>query len=113
MGMATLRLFLVLGWIAIALVTAHAMAALGIGGFIDTVLEDIHHPWRVQLYIDFELHLLLFAGWIAWRERPLALGLACAAATLTLGALFTMLYLLFATVRAEGDARRLLLGARA
>ncbi len=110
--MTLLRTFLVLGWIAIALVTAHAMAALGVSGFVETALEDIRHPWRVQLYLDFELHLLLFAGWIVWRERPLALGFACAAATLVLGALFTLPYLLFATVRAEGDTRRLLLGAR-
>ena len=112
MGIVALRLFLVLGWIAVALVTAHAMAAMGVGGFVETVLEDVRHPWRVQLYVDFELHLLLFAGWIAWRERPLPLGLACALATLALGALFSLLYLLFATVRAEGDPRRLLLGAR-
>ena len=113
MAITALRLFLVLGWIGIALVTAHAMAATGVSGLIETVLGDLRHPWRLQLYLDFELHLLLFAGWLAWRERPLALGLACAAATLVLGALFTLPYLLFATVRAEGSARRLLLGARA
>ena len=112
MAVAALRIFLVLGWIAIALVTVHAMAAMGASGFVETVLEDVRHPWRVQLYVDFELHLLLFAGWIAWRERVVALGLACAAATLSLGALFTLPYLLFATVRAEGNPRRLLLGAR-
>jgi hypothetical protein len=80
---------------------------------VETIIADLRHPWRQQFYLDFELHLLLIAGWIAWRERPMALGLACAAATLLLGALFTLPYLLFATVRAEGSARRLLLGARA
>ena len=113
MAMLALRFTLILGWLALALITAHAMAALGLGGLVATVVEDVAHPWRLQLYLDFELHLLLFAGWIAWRERPLALGLVCAAATLVLGALFTLPYLLFATVRAEGDPRRLLLGARA
>lgn len=113
MGMPALRLFLIVGWVAVAVVTADAMTALGLGALVETVLEDVRHPWRLQLYLDFELHLLLFAGWIAWRERPLALGLPCVAATLVLGALFTLPYLLFATVRAEGDPRRLLLGARA
>jgi len=108
-----LRTFLIVGWVAIAVVTVAAMTSLGVGDFIQTVLEDVRHPWRLQLYVDFELHLLLFAGWIAWRERPLAVGLVCAAATLVLGALFTLPYLLFATVRAEGSVRRLLLGARA
>ena len=111
--MIMLRIFLVLGWIAVAFVTLGAMSSLGVGGFIDTVLEDVRHPWRLQFYTDFEIHLLLFACWIVWRERPLALGLVCAAATLVLGALFTLPYLFFATVRAEGSARALLLGARA
>ncbi|HEX8363845.1 MAG TPA: hypothetical protein VF603_01015 [Allosphingosinicella sp.] len=111
--MAMLRIFLILGWIAIAAVTVAAMTSLGVGGFIETVLEDVRHPWRLQVYVDFELHLLLIGGWIAWRERPLGIGLVCAAATLVLGALFTLPYLLFATIRAEGSARRLLLGARA
>ena len=111
--MLALRLFAALGWLALAVVTAHATAALGLGGLVETLVADVAHPWRLQLYLDFELHLILFASWVAWRERPLALGLVCAAATLLTGALFTLPYLLFATVRAEGDVRRLLLGARA
>ena len=111
--MTALRLFLILSWIAIALVTAHAIVALGVGGFVETVLQDVRHPWRLQLYLDFELHLLLFAGWIAWRERSLPAGLVCAAATMLLGALFTLPYLLVATRTAGSDPRRLLLGARA
>jgi hypothetical protein len=111
--MTILRTFLILGSLAVALVTVTAMWSLGASGFIETVLEDVRHPWRQQLYVDFELHLLLFAGWIVWRERPLRVGLLCAGATLTLGALFTLPYLLFATVRAQGSGRALLLGARA
>lgn len=111
--MTALRLFLIVAWLALALVTAHAMAALGVAALADTILADLGHPWRLQLFLDLELHLVLFAGWIAWRERPLALGLACAIATMLLGALFTLPYLLFATVRARGDARLLLLGERA
>ena len=106
------RLIALLGWLALALVTARATGAMGLSGLVDTVVEDLRHPWRAQLYLDFELHLLLFAGWIAWRERSRALGLVCGVATLALGALFTLPYLIFATVAAEGDARALLLGAR-
>lgn len=111
--MTGLRLVLVVGWTAIVFVTAHALVTLGVSGFVDTVLEDIRHPWRQQFYLDFELHLLLFAGWIAWRERFRASGLVCAVATLLLGALFTLPYLLVTSVRAGGDPRRLLLGKRA
>lgn len=101
-----------LGWFAIAAVTVWALAELGLLALPRTMLSDLHHPWRAQLYLDLELQLLVFAAWVVWRGRSLPVGLACAAATMLLGALFTLPYLLVASVRAKGDVRRLLLGAR-
>jgi len=111
--MTALRIFLVAGWLLIAAVTIWAAGTLGVLAAAQTFVADLGHPWRAQFYVDLELHLLLFAGWIVWRERSLPLGLVCAAATIVLGALFSLLYLLFATVQAQGDVRALLLGARA
>ena len=108
-----LRLGLAAGWIAIAAVTWWALGALGLPALPRTMLADLAHPWRAQLYLDLELQLLVFAAWVVWRERRFGVGLACAAATMLLGALFTLPYLLVASVVAEGDVRRLLLGARA
>jgi len=111
--MTVLRIFLVLGWLLIAAVTVWAASTLGVVAAPQTFVADLGHPWRAQFYADLELHLLLFAFWIVWRERSLPLGLVCAAATILLGALFSLPYLLFATVQAQGDMRALLLGARA
>ena len=111
--MTALRLGLVAGWLAIAAVTLWALLSMGLPALPRTFFADFAHPWRAQLYADLELQLLLFAGWAWWRERSAVRGLAAAAATMLLGALFTLPYVLWATVRTRGDARALLLGRRA
>jgi hypothetical protein len=47
-----------------------------------------------------------------YRERSRRVGVACAVLTLLLGALFSLAYVLAASLRARGDARVLLLGER-
>jgi hypothetical protein len=111
--MTSLRLFAIGGWTVLAAVTGWALFSLGLAALPETMLRDLHHPWRAQLYLDLELHLVLFAGWMIWREGSLRTGLAAAVATILLGALFTLPYLLAASIRAGGDPRRLLLGVRA
>ncbi|HZF94090.1 MAG TPA: hypothetical protein VEZ20_04365 [Allosphingosinicella sp.] len=111
--MAIQRLLLVAGWLSIAAVTLWALFELGLLALPQTFAADLSHPWRAQLYLDLELQLLVFAAWTVWRERSLGVGLACAAATMLLGALFTLPYLLALSIRAKGDVRRLLLGSRA
>jgi hypothetical protein len=107
------RLLLIVGWIVIAAVTLWALLELGLLALPRTMIFDLRHPWRAQLYLDLELQLLVFAAWVVWRERGLGVGLACAAAAMLLGALFTLPYLLLASIRAKGDVRRMLLGSRA
>ena len=111
--MRRLWLFLVAGWLLIAAVTLSALLSQGLVSGIETFLSDLRHPWRAQFYADLELQLLIFAAWVVWREASLTRGLAFAAATMLLGALFTLAYLLAASVKAKGDVRALLLGSRA
>jgi hypothetical protein len=108
-----LRSFLLIVWTAVAAVTVWALLDLGVVEAPRTFLSDLHHPWRAQFYADLEAHLLLVGAWMIYRERLPLVGLACAAATLLLGALFSLPYVLLASVKARGDMRRLLLGARA
>jgi hypothetical protein len=93
------RTLLILGWLAVAGVTVWAVKVLGLAEGVETFLSDLRHPWRAQFYADLELHLLLFAGWIVWREHSRMRGFAFAAATMLLGALFTLPYLLAASRR--------------
>ena len=110
--MHAFRLFLVFGWAAIAVVTVWAVVDLGLLAAAQTFLSDLQHPWRAQFYFDLELHLFLLGGWIVWREGGSPSGFLAGLATLLLGALFTLTYLLVASIRAGGDVPRVLLGAR-
>ena len=110
--MTAQRLLILSGWLGISGVTLWALAARGLLALPQTIVADLRHPWRAQLYLDLELQLLVFAAWVVWRERSRPVGIACAAATMLLGALFTLPYLIAASIRAKGDVRRLLLGSR-
>jgi hypothetical protein len=107
------RLSLLILWSAVSAITVGAIAAMGIDAAPATFVRDLAHPWRAQFYADLEAHLLLFAGWIVWRERASAPGFVYAAATLLLGALFTLPYLLVASAGCGGGVGPLLLGSRA
>ena len=111
--MILFRASLAIVWAAVAAVTLWALAELGLLAAPRTFVSDLAHPWRAQFYLDLEAHLLLLCAWIFYRERRPPLGILFSAATLLLGALFTLPYVLAASIRAGGDARRLLLGARA
>ena len=108
--MTGFRILLGAIWLAVAVVTLWAVAALGLWAAVETFFGDLSHPWRAQFYVDLEAHLILFALWMVWRERSRGVGLACAAATMLLGALFTLPYLLVASLRAQGDVAAMLPG---
>ena len=110
--MGALRLLLLAGWAGLAAITLWALLELGVAAAPATFVSDLAHPWRAQFYADFELHLLLVAGWILWREQWRPLAWLFAVATMLLGALFTFPYILFAAARAKGDPAVLLLGRR-
>jgi RsiW-degrading membrane proteinase PrsW (M82 family) len=110
--MTGFRTFLVAIWIVVAAVTVWAVAELGLLAALPTFFGDLRHPWRAQFYADLEAHLLLVGAWMIYREQSRGIGIACALLTLLLGALFSLPYVLAASLRARGDVRRLLLGER-
>ena len=110
--MKTLRIVLILAWLALLAITVHAITALG-SDAARVIVSDFSHAWRAQYYSDFIIHVLLLAGWVWWRENSRLIGCLCALGCVAGGALFTLVYLFAATFRADGDARRLLLGRHA
>lgn len=110
--MTGVRVALALLWAGMAAITLWALLTLGLGAALPTFLADLSHPWRAQFYGDLEVQLLLFALWVVWREPSTTAKIAGAAATMLLGALFTLPYLFVATIRARGDVAALLLGPR-
>jgi uncharacterized membrane protein len=107
--MKALKLLLVILWVLIVAVTTRAFYELGgDGGMV--FITDFSHAWRAQFNTDFSIHLLLFSIWVFWREESKAVGLVSALLCM-LGGVFTLLYLLTAIHRAEGNVKTLLLGA--
>ena len=106
--MLAFRSLLVAIWLLVAAVTAWALLEMGLWAGAETFMADLRHPWRAQFYSDLEAHLLLVAGWILYRERSKAIGLLLALATMLLGALFTLPYILVASLRAAGPSEFLL-----
>ncbi len=109
--MTLFRIVLLALWLIVVYLTWQAVAAQGWGG-ANIFFDDFAHPWRAQINADFGVHLLLISAWVAWRERPL-LALPCVLICLLGGSLLSLLYLLVATWRSGGDARRLVLGRHA
>jgi peptidoglycan biosynthesis protein MviN/MurJ (putative lipid II flippase) len=102
------RGFLILAWLLLMAVTFHAINTLGLEGG-KVFFDDFAQAWRAQFYTDFLLHVLPITAWVFWREPSKIAGLLCAVGT-TFGGVFTLLYLLIATFREQGDIRRVLLG---
>ena len=67
--MVAFRLLLLFLLALIVAVTVRAVDHAGLTAALTTFVADFNHPWRAQFYADLEIHLLLVACWIAYRER--------------------------------------------
>jgi hypothetical protein len=68
--------------------------------------------WRGQFNMDFSSFLILGSIWLMWRHHFAPLGLLFGLLIFAGGAPLLCTYLLFASFRANGDVKELLLGKR-
>jgi len=108
-----LRLFLVVGWLAVALFTAFAFTRQPLGEAEVFITDIVEMGWRGAFNVDFTFHALLLALWVMWRHRFSALGVVCGLLCLCGGVLFSFAYLLVVSVQVHGDIKALLLGQQA
>ncbi len=111
--MRILALFSATGWLVVLAASVAAFQQEGMNAGKMFFADIAQLGWRAQFNLDFLLHLLLFATWVAWRHRCRLGGLALAAGCVLGGGLFSLAYLLCAALRAKGDTKRLLLGENA
>jgi len=105
-----LKIFLLLSWILMVVVTWRAISLLG-ADWPSVYFGDIlSHPWRTQFNIDFLIHLFLFASWVVWRERSKVIGVICGFLCVFGGGLFGFLYLLLISFKSKGNAREFFMG---
>jgi hypothetical protein len=110
--MTALRFFLMVSTAGIYLMTLAASANHGINWPAVAVSDLLALDWRSQFNTDFIIYLLLVATWISWREGFTAKGHTFGFLSVVMGGMFTFPYLLYATYRAGGDPKEVLLGGR-
>ena len=108
--MKTLRLLLAMLLAVLGAYTVTVVANHG-PGFPQVFFGDLAAMgWPGQINLDFLIYLLLSALWVAWRHEFTPGGIALGLLAL-FGAVMLLPYLLWATAKARGDVRALLLGA--
>lgn len=110
--MAGLRVFLIVAWAVIMVITYKAWGADGgIAG--DVFMSDIKGlSWRAQFNVDFLVHLVLLGTWVAWRNRFRPIGIALGVFCVLGGGAFALVYIFVASIQAKGSVQKLLLGHR-
>jgi hypothetical protein len=108
--MKALPLLSAIGWLVVLAVSVAALRQEGMSAGRVFFADIAQFAWRAQFNIDFLLHLLLFAAWVAWRHRRRRGGLVLAACCVLGGGLFSLAYLFCAVIGARGDISCLLLG---
>jgi hypothetical protein len=110
--MTAFRLLLVVLWLTLAAYTGVVISRHGLGLFQVFFGDMAAFTWPGQFNLDFTCFLALSALWTAWRHGFSPLGLVLAPVAFVGGAGFLLPYLLLLTLRARGDMRAVLLGAR-
>ena len=68
--------------------------------------EMLRNTWQGQFNFDLWIHTVVLACWIFFRENSKVVGVICGLATIYFGALFSLLYLILAFIRAKSDSQR-------
>ena len=111
--MNLLRLFLIASTAIIFSITFYVVSNQGVYWPIIFFGDVLDFNWRTQFNIDFLIHLLLLATWIVWREGFAIKGYLFGFLSIFLGGMFGFPYILYATYKAQGDPKIILLGVNA
>ncbi|TYQ28967.1 hypothetical protein PseudUWO311_02150 [Pseudanabaena sp. UWO311] len=111
--MTLLRAFLIIATLIIYAVSIYVIATMGINYPAVFLSDMLKLDWRTQFNTDLLIALCLFFLWVAWREGFTAKGFLLGFLFMNLGFMFGCPYLLFATYKANGDIKVLLLGVHA
>jgi hypothetical protein len=109
--MTLLRAFLITAALLIYSVSIYVIVTMGFNFPAVYFSDMLKLDWRTQFNTD--LFLCLFFIWVAWREGFTAKGFLFGLMFTILGFMFGCPYLLFATYKANGDIKVLLLGVHA
>lgn len=108
--MTFLRTFLIASILLIFSVSIYVIATMGINWPAIYFADMRNLDWRAQFDTDLLILLCLLAIWITWREGFTFKGFLFGFLSFFIGVMFSGPYLLFATYRAKGELKMLLMG---
>lgn len=111
--MFTLRFYLVFSTLIIFTITFYALVTTGINWPAVYFGDILDLSWRTQFNLDFLMHLVLLAVWIAWREGFNAKGIIFGLLSILMGGMFGFPYLLYCIIKTNGKPMYVLLGIHA
>jgi len=111
--MKVLRVLLIVATVAIYAITVIASLAQGLNWPAVAMADLLALGWRSQFDIDFIVHLFLLATWVTWREGADARAYIFGFLSIVMGGMFSFPYILYATYKAGGEPKALLLGVHA
>jgi hypothetical protein len=111
--MKILRVFLVLSSVTIYAITIIASLGQGLNWPAVAIADLLEFGWRSQFDIDFIIHLLLLASWVIWREGANTKAYIFGILSIIMGGMFSFPYILYATYKAGGEPKALVLGVHA
>ena len=110
--MTAFRLYLAAIWIVLIVYTLVVGAEHGWNLLAVFFADMAAMGWAGQFNLDFMMFLSLFGLWLAWRHDFTPGGIALGVAGFFLGMSLLAPYVIYLTVRARGDMKRVLLGDR-
>ena len=111
--MNALKSLLIVSTLVIYALTVFATIAQGWNWPAIAINDLLALNWRTQFDFDFIIHLLLLATWVVWREGTNARAYLFGFLSIVMGGMFSFPYIIYATYKASGKPRSLLLGVHA
>ena len=107
-----MRILFVVQFLLISAYTIYVVSKYGANLF-NVFLGDISSfGWAGQFNFDFWNYLLLSAIWVAWREKFTSKGIVLALVAHIFGMMFLAPYLLYQSIKVNGDVKKILVGGR-
>jgi uncharacterized membrane protein (DUF485 family) len=111
--MKAFRILLTVSTLVIYMLTVIAIVAHGWNWPAIAINDLLALNWRTQFDFDFIIHLLLLASWVVWREGANARAYLFGFLSIVMGGMFSFPYIIYATYKASGKPRALILGVHA
>src|SRR5262245_50977135 len=94
-------------WLAVVFVTVVTIKNQGITIAGDVFSKDVAAlGWRAQFDIELLAYMSLMAVWLAWRKSFSLIGIAMGLLCFTVGASFSIIYVVGLTMHHKGDMKK-------